>query len=58
VVYPNLFYVSYFIFLCNCFLKFIVYKMNSKMVTSRMVVQTRKEKIDMADTDVIVGHMF
>jgi hypothetical protein len=35
-----------------CFLKFIVYKMNSKMINSRMVVLTEREKSDVTDTDV------
>jgi hypothetical protein len=45
---------------CNsiCFLKFVVYKMNSKMVKSRIVVLTGREKIDMTDADVFVSWMF
>jgi hypothetical protein len=35
------------IFLYNCFLIFIVQKMNSKMVKYRMVVLTEREKTDM-----------
>jgi hypothetical protein len=54
VLYPNLFYVSYFNFLCNCFLKIVVHKINSEMVKSGMVVLTRKEKADMTDVDVAV----
>jgi hypothetical protein len=38
----RLFYVSYFKFLYNYFLNFIVQKINSKMVKSRMVVQLRE----------------
>jgi hypothetical protein len=30
----------------DCFLKFVVREMNSKMVKSGMVVQTRREKSD------------
>jgi hypothetical protein len=29
-----------------CFLKFVVHKLNSKMVKSEMVVLTRREKVD------------
>jgi hypothetical protein len=36
------------IFLYNCFLNFVVQKMNSKMVKSRMVVLTEREKSDVA----------
>jgi hypothetical protein len=34
---PNLFYILYFNFLCNCFLKFVVYKMNYEIVKFKMV---------------------
>jgi hypothetical protein len=34
---PNLFYILYFNFLYNCFLKFVVYKMNYEMVKFKMV---------------------
>jgi hypothetical protein len=57
VLYPNLFYVSYFKFLCNCFLKFVVHKINSKMVKSGMVVLTEREKPDVTDADVAVDWM-
>jgi hypothetical protein len=40
-----------------CFLKFDLHEMNSEMVKSGMVVLTRREKVDMADTDVVVGWM-
>jgi hypothetical protein len=45
--------------ICNqikmvCFLKFIVCKMNSKMVKSKMVVLTMRENVDMTDADVTV----
>jgi hypothetical protein len=48
--------------ICNqikivCFLKFIVRKMNSKMVKSEMVVLTEREKVDMTDADVTVVWM-
>jgi hypothetical protein len=42
----HLFYVSYFKFLYNCFLNFVVQKINSKMVKSGIVVLTRREKAD------------
>jgi CRISPR/Cas system CMR-associated protein Cmr3 (group 5 of RAMP superfamily) len=48
----RLFYVSYFKFLNNCFLNFVVQKMNSKMVKCGMVVLTEREKADVADADV------
>jgi hypothetical protein len=51
-LYPNLFYVSYFKFLCNYFLKFIIQKINSKMVKSEMVVLTGRKNTDMTDVDV------
>jgi Tfp pilus assembly protein PilZ len=50
---PNLLYVSYLKFLYNCFLKFIVYKMNFEMVKSVMVVLTGREKTDVSDADVV-----
>jgi hypothetical protein len=37
-----------------CFLKFIVHKMNSEIINSRMVVLTEREKSDVADADVVV----
>jgi hypothetical protein len=44
---PNcLFYVSYFKFLYNCFLNFIIQKINSKIFKSRMVVLIGREKAD------------
>jgi hypothetical protein len=42
----HLFYVSYFNFLYNYFLNFIVQKINSKIVKSRIVILTEKEKAD------------
>jgi hypothetical protein len=51
----NSFYVSYFNFLCNCFLKFVVHEMNSKIVKSGMVVLTGRDKTDVTDADVAVG---
>jgi hypothetical protein len=36
-----------------CFLKFVVYKINSEMVKSGMMVLTGRENIDIADTDVL-----
>jgi hypothetical protein len=47
----------YFKFLCNCFLKFVVYKINSEIVKSEMVVLTGREKADVVDVDVTVGWM-
>jgi hypothetical protein len=46
----NLFYVSYFKILCNCFLKFIVHK----IVKSKMVKLTGREKTDMTNANVVV----
>jgi hypothetical protein len=39
----------------DCFLKVIVYELNSEMVKSGMVVLTVREKLDVADADVTVG---
>jgi hypothetical protein len=39
----RLFYVSYFKFLCNYFLNFVVQKINSKMIKSGIVVLTGRE---------------
>jgi hypothetical protein len=36
------------------FLKFIVHELNYEMVKSEMMMLTDKEKIDVADTDVII----
>jgi hypothetical protein len=36
-----------------CFIKFVVHEMNSKMIKSRMVMLTGREKTDVAD--VVVG---
>jgi hypothetical protein len=43
--------------ICNriklvCFIKFVVHKMKSEMVKSRMVVLTEREKSDVTDTNV------
>jgi hypothetical protein len=48
--------------ICNqiklvCFLKFIVHKMNSKMVKSGMMVLTGRENAGVVDTDVVMGWM-
>jgi hypothetical protein len=53
----NLFYVAYFNFLCNHFLKFVVHKINSEIVKSEMVVLTGREKTDVCYDDVIVDSM-
>jgi hypothetical protein len=39
----NLFYISYFKFLCNFFLKFIVYTIDPEMVKSGMVMLPERE---------------
>jgi hypothetical protein len=54
----NLFYVSYFKFLHNFFLKFVVHKMNSEMVKPKIIKLIRRDKTDMTDADVIVGWIF
>jgi hypothetical protein len=51
---PNLFHVSYLKFIYNCFLKFIVHKVNSEMVKSGMVMLTERENADVGDADVAV----
>jgi hypothetical protein len=43
------------IFLYNCFLNFIIQKINSKMVKCGMVVLIRREKTDVTDADVAMG---
>jgi hypothetical protein len=53
----NLFYVSYFKFVYNCFLKFIVHKIKSEMVTSQMVVLIGRENADVADANMVVCWM-
>jgi hypothetical protein len=54
----NLFYVSYFKFSYNFFLKFVVHKMNSEMVKPKIIKLIRRDKTDMTDADVIVGWIF
>jgi uncharacterized protein YacL len=49
-----IYFVSYFNFLYNYFLKFIVYKIHSEMVKSEMMILTGREKTDMIDTDMII----
>jgi hypothetical protein len=51
---PNLFYVSYFRFLYNCFLKFIVQKIIFEMFKSGVVILTRRQNANITDADVIV----
>jgi cation transport ATPase len=51
---PNLCYVPYFKFLCNYFLKFVIHKINYKIVKSRMMVLTRRENMDVTDADMTV----
>jgi hypothetical protein len=48
--------------ICNliklvCFLKFVVYKINSEMIKYEMMVLTGWEKTDVADTDVSMSCM-
>jgi hypothetical protein len=50
----RLFYLSCFKFLYNYFLKFVLHKMNSEMIKSRIVVLTEREKVDIVDADVAV----
>jgi hypothetical protein len=45
VINFNLFYVSYFKFLYNCFLNFIVHKINSKIVKSRIIKVTERKRL-------------
>jgi hypothetical protein len=53
----RLFYVSYFNFLYNCFINFVVQNLNSKIVETGMVVLTGREKSDVGDADVAMGWM-
>jgi hypothetical protein len=39
----------------DCFLKFIVHKLNYEMAKSEMAALTRREKSNVTDTDVAVG---
>jgi hypothetical protein len=50
----NLFYVPYFKFLYNYFFKFIIHKMNSEMIKSKIVMLAGREKTDVTDADMIV----
>jgi hypothetical protein len=48
--------------ICNliklvCFLKFVVYKINSEMIKYEMMALTGWEKTDVADTDVAMSCM-
>jgi hypothetical protein len=54
-LYLKLFYVSYFKFLCNYFIKFVVHKINSKIIKSEMVVLTIRGKVNVANTDVVMN---
>jgi hypothetical protein len=44
----------YLNFLYNCFLNFVVYEINSKMVKCGMVVLTGRENTDVTDADMVV----
>jgi hypothetical protein len=46
--------VSYFKFLYNYFLKFVVHKINSEMVKFVMMVLTERKKTDVTDANVAV----
>jgi hypothetical protein len=48
---PNLCYVPYFKFLRNYFLKFVIHKINSKIVKCGIVLMTVREN---ADADMAV----
>jgi hypothetical protein len=48
----HLFYVSYFKFVYNYFLKFIIHEINSEIVKSKIMVLTEREKIHMTDSDM------
>jgi hypothetical protein len=45
------------LFVFNYFLKFIIHKMNYKIVKSEIMVLTRKEKTDVTDADVVMNWM-
>jgi hypothetical protein len=53
----HLFYVSYFKFLYNYFLNFVVQKINYKLAKYGIVVLTGREKTDVPDADVTIGYM-
>jgi hypothetical protein len=54
VVIPIYFMYRILNFYVSVFLKFVVHKINSKMVKFRMVVLTGREKADMTDANVVV----
>jgi hypothetical protein len=52
----NLFYVSYYNFLYNYFLKSFVHKINFKIIKSRTVKLAEREKTNVANTKLnIIG---
>jgi hypothetical protein len=53
----KLFYISYFKFLYNYFLKFIVHKINSKLIKYEIVKLTERKKTNMTNINVIVSWM-
>jgi hypothetical protein len=53
----KLFYISYLKFLYNYFLKFIVHKINSKLIKYEIVKLTERKKTNMTNINVIVSWM-
>jgi hypothetical protein len=49
-----MYHISIFI---QLFFKFFVHEINYKMIKSRMVMLTEKEKVNVADADVVVDCM-
>jgi hypothetical protein len=39
------------------FLKFVIHKINSKIIKSEIVKLTRRENVDIADADVVVDRI-
>jgi hypothetical protein len=51
----HLFYVLYFNFLYNYFLKFVIHKINFEIVKFKMILLTEKEKTDVVNADMTVS---
>jgi hypothetical protein len=52
-----IYFMYHVLFVFNYFLKFIIHKMNYKIVKSEIMVLTRKEKTDVTGADVVMNWM-
>jgi hypothetical protein len=50
----HLFYVSYFKFVYNYFLKFIIHEINSKIIKSKIMVLTMRDNDNIANSNMAV----